>query len=115
MVQGRRLQHLGIDNVIATDPRSMIPSSNSICQEISATGWQELCVVNPSGGLLWKGHPVGASGLAQVVELFWQLTGRAGARQVQDAKIRLSHVRGRGISGMDHGACAIHIFETDGK
>src|SRR3546814_18359593 len=38
-------------------------------------------VVNPSGGLLSKGHPVGCSGVAQVVELYWQLTGQAGARQ----------------------------------
>ena len=40
-------------------------------------------VVNPSGGLLSRGHPVGATGLAQVVECFTQLTGRAGSRQVE--------------------------------
>ncbi|MEU1984597.1 thiolase family protein [Nocardia sp. NPDC019395] len=68
-------------------------------------------VVNPSGGLLSKGHPVGASGVAQVVEMFWQLTGAAGERQVPDAKIALTHVTGGGISGFDHGACAVHIFE----
>lgn len=69
-------------------------------------------VVNPSGGLLSKGHPVGASGAAQVVEVFWQLTGRAGGRQVQDAKLALTHVTGGGVSGLDHGACAVHIFEA---
>jgi acetyl-CoA acetyltransferase len=68
-------------------------------------------VVNPSGGLLAKGHPIGASGIAQVVELFWQLTGTAGSRQVADPQYALSHVTGGGISGMDHGACSIHIFE----
>lgn len=68
-------------------------------------------VVNPSGGLLAKGHPIGASGAAQVVELFWQLSGTAGDRQVPDARYGLSHVTGGGISGMDHGACSIHIFE----
>jgi benzoylsuccinyl-CoA thiolase BbsB subunit len=68
-------------------------------------------VVNPSGGLLSKGHPVGASGVAQVVEAFWQLTGSAGARQVEGARFALTHVTGGGISGMDHGACSIHIFE----
>jgi acetyl-CoA acetyltransferase len=76
------------------------------------TTWGGKVVVNPSGGLLAKGHPVGASGVAQVVELFWQLTGQAGARQVEDAKIGLTHVTGGGISGMDHGACTIHIFEN---
>lgn len=69
-------------------------------------------VVNPSGGLLAKGHPVGASGAAQVVETFWQLTGRAGDRQVEDARIGLTHVTGGGISGFDHGSCSIHVFEA---
>lgn len=69
-------------------------------------------VVNPSGGLLSKGHPVGASGVAQAVEIFWQLTGQAGKRQIENAKLALSHVTGGGISGMDHGVCTIHIFES---
>jgi acetyl-CoA acetyltransferase len=71
-------------------------------------------VVNPSGGLLAKGHPVGASGAAQVVEMLWQLTGRAGGRQVDGARIGLTHVTGGGISGLDHGACTVHIFEGVG-
>ncbi|CAG7619425.1 thiolase family protein [Leucobacter soli] len=69
-------------------------------------------VVNPSGGLLAKGHPVGASGVAQVVEIFWQLTGVAGPRQVENARFGLTHVTGGGISGLDHGSCAVHIFES---
>jgi benzoylsuccinyl-CoA thiolase BbsB subunit len=68
-------------------------------------------VVNPSGGLLAKGHPVGASGAAQIAELFWQLTGQAGARQVPGARIGLAHVTGGGIAGLDHGACAVHLAE----
>ena len=71
-------------------------------------------VVGPSGGLLSRGHPVGASGVAQVVETLWHLTGRAGARQVPDARIAMTHVTGGGISGYDHGACAIHLFEAVG-
>jgi len=69
-------------------------------------------VVNPSGGLLAKGHPVGASGVAQAVELFWQLTGTAGRRQVEDARLGLTHVTGGGIAGLDHGSCAVHVFEA---
>lgn len=68
-------------------------------------------VVNPSGGLLSKGHPVGASGVAQVVEALWHLTDRAGARQVEGARHALTHVTGGGIAGLDHGACTINIFE----
>jgi benzoylsuccinyl-CoA thiolase BbsB subunit len=68
-------------------------------------------VVNPSGGLISKGHPVGGSGAAQLVEMFWQLMGTAGERQVPNARVALTHVTGGGISGLDHGACCIHILE----
>ncbi|WFE34618.1 thiolase family protein [Micromonospora sp. WMMD975] len=77
-----------------------------------ATTYGGQVVVNPSGGLLAKGHPVGASGVAQVAEAFWQLTDRAGARQVPGARTALTHVTGGGIAGLDHGACAVHIFEA---
>jgi acetyl-CoA acetyltransferase len=75
-----------------------------------ATALDGRVAVNPSGGLLSKGHPVGASGVAQVAEIFWQLTGQAGSRQVQNAGLAMSHVTGGGITGLDHGACAVHIF-----
>ena len=66
--------------------------------------------VNPSGGLISKGHPVGATGLAQVAEIVWQLRGQAGGRQVKDAKVGITHCTGGGIFGLDHGACSIHIL-----
>ncbi len=53
-------------------------------------------VVNPSGGLISKGHPLGATGLAQCSELSWQLRGQADARQVPEAKIALQHNIGLG-------------------
>ena len=53
-------------------------------------------VVNPSGGLISKGHPLGATGLAQCSELTWQLRGEAGARQVRDAELALQHNIGLG-------------------
>jgi acetyl-CoA acetyltransferase len=78
--------------------------------ESGATTFGGKVVVNPSGGLLAKGHPIGATGAAQVVEIVRQLRGQAGARQVEGAKIGLTHATGGGISGFDHGACSIHIF-----
>jgi len=54
--------------------------------------------VNPSGGLLSKGEPLGASALGQIVELYWQLCRRAGARQVTNAKVALGHTVGRGAN-----------------
>ncbi|MEH6567764.1 MAG: lipid-transfer protein [Halioglobus sp.] len=60
------------------------------------------CVVNPSGGLLAKGHPLGATGLAQLAELTWQLRGEGGARQVEGARIALQHNGGLGSAGFVH-------------
>jgi len=62
-------------------------------------------VTNPSGGLLSKGHPLGATGLAQCFELTQQLRGTAGARQVDSARLALQHNLGLG------GACVVTIYE----
>ena len=67
--------------------------------------------VNTSGGLLRKGHPVGASGLAQVVEITLQLQGRAGRRQVEGAKLGLAQ-NGGGKKGNDAAAMVVTIFEA---
>jgi acetyl-CoA acetyltransferase len=67
--------------------------------------------VNPSGGLLSKGHPLGATGIAQVAEIVWQLRGEAGPRQVQGASVGLTHCTGGGIAGVDGAACSIHILK----
>lgn len=69
-------------------------------------------VVNPSGGLLGRGHPIGATGLAQIIELTLQLTDAA-ANQREGARTGLSHVTGGGASGFDNGACAVHILTRD--
>jgi len=61
-------------------------------------------VVNPSGGLISKGHPLGATGLAQCSELCWQLRGEAGKRQVSGAKVALQHNLGLG------GACVVTLY-----
>jgi len=66
--------------------------------------------VNPSGGLLSKGHPLGATGVAQIAEIVWQLRGQAGPRQVEGARVGLTHCMGGGIGGVDGAACSIHIL-----
>jgi acetyl-CoA acetyltransferase len=60
--------------------------------------------VNPSGGLLSRGHPVGATGAAQVCELTWQLRGTAGARQVTGARVGLAYCKGGTVNGTDGGS-----------
>lgn len=61
-------------------------------------------VTNPSGGLLSKGHPLGATGLAQCTELVWQLRGQGEQRQVEGAKVALQHNLGLG------GACVVTMY-----
>ena len=63
-------------------------------------------VVNPSGGLLSKGHPLGATGLAQCYELTHQLRGTAEQRQVEHARVAVQHNLGLG------GACVVTVFKA---
>ena len=68
--------------------------------------------VSPSGGLLAKGHPLGATGVAQIAELFWQLRGEAGGTQVPGARVGLAHTVGGGVSQLESGACAVHVLRA---
>lgn len=63
--------------------------------------------INPSGGLKSKGHPIGATGVGQVVEVYDQLTGQAGQRTVEGARIGLTH-----NFGATGASCAVHVFES---
>jgi acetyl-CoA acetyltransferase len=67
-------------------------------------------VVNPSGGLLARGHPPGATGLAQVFEATMQLAGRAGGRQVEGARMAVCHTRGGGSFDLDANACGVLVM-----
>ncbi len=63
--------------------------------------------INPSGGLKSKGHPIGATGVGQIVEVFDQLTGKAGERTIKNAKIGLTH-----NFGATGASCAVHLFQS---
>jgi sterol carrier protein 2 len=67
-------------------------------------------VINPSGGLISKGHPLGASGIAQCAELVWHLRGWANNRLIKDTKVALQHNLGLG------GAAVVTVYKrADGK
>jgi acetyl-CoA acetyltransferase len=68
--------------------------------------------VNTSGGLLSKGHPIGATGIAQICEATWQLRGEAGARQVAGARVALTQNGGGWLEG-DSAAMSVHILTAD--
>ena len=84
-------------------------------RERGQTGLAGRVPVNPSGGLLARGHPVGATGVAQLAEIFWQLRGQAGRRQSRPRRVGLTHTTGGGIAGYDHAACVIHVLIRDQK
>jgi acetyl-CoA acyltransferase len=81
------------------------PGEGATLVEDEATTYGGRWVVNPSGGLISKGHPLGATGLAQCAELNWQLRGMAGDRQVPDAGLALQHNIGLG------GAAVVTLYE----
>jgi acetyl-CoA acetyltransferase len=66
--------------------------------------------VNTSGGLLSRGHPLGATGVAQIVEIVWQLRGEAKGRQVPNARVGLTETTGGAIPEIGNGACSVNIF-----
>ncbi|KAA9160098.1 thiolase family protein [Amycolatopsis acidicola] len=68
--------------------------------------------VNPSGGLLSRGHPLGATGMAQLAEIAWQLRGEAGPRQVARHRVGLVETMGGGAAGMDGNACVVTILSA---
>jgi acetyl-CoA acetyltransferase len=78
--------------------------------ENGATAIDGKIPVNTSGGLISRGHPIGASGLAQTYELITQLRREAGKRQVKNAQIAMAE-NGGGTLGNGEAAMAIHIFE----
>jgi sterol carrier protein 2 len=85
------------NEVISYEGLGLCPEGGAekfICDADNTYGGQ--VVVNPSGGLMSKGHPIGATGLAQCTELVWHLRGEAGERQVQGARVALQHNLGLG-------------------
>ena len=68
--------------------------------------------INASGGLLGKGHPLGATGVAQIYELAKQIRHEAGKRQIKKARIGLAHCRGGSVTGTEGAACAVNILRA---
>lgn len=88
------------------------PGESAALIETGATRLDGTIPVNTSGGLLRKGHPVGATGAAQIVELTKQLQGRADKRQVEGARIALAQ-NGGGNLGMDTAATVVSILAQE--
>jgi len=101
-----------IGEIVTTEALGMAAPGEGASLAVSgftAVGGQQ--PVNPSGGLLSRGHPLGATGTAQVAELVWQLRGEAGPRQVSDARLGLLETMGGGAGGVDGNACVVAVLE----
>ncbi len=96
---------------IYEDLRFCVPGDGPKLLEDRVTWLGGKLPVNTSGGLLSRGHPIGATGLGQIVEVVWQLQGKAGKRQVENCKVGLTQ-NGGGHIGFDTAAMAIHIFSV---
>jgi acetyl-CoA acetyltransferase len=85
------------------------PGEGGVLAESGATRLGGKLPINPSGGLECRGHPIGATGAAQIVELVTQLRGEAGQRQVEGARVALAE-NGGGFIGTEEAAMSIHIL-----
>ena len=86
------------------------PGEAGVLLSSGATAISGRLPVNPSGGLSARGHPVGATGLAQIAELVWQLRGEAGPRQTNQPRIGLAQNSGGWLGG-EPAACNVQILE----
>jgi acetyl-CoA C-acetyltransferase len=102
-----------IGEIVTTEALGM--AAEGLGGELVASGHTALGgpqPVNPSGGLLARGHPLGATGAAQVAEIVWQLRDDAGDRQVDGARIGLVETMGGGVAGIDGNACVVAVLEA---
>jgi acetyl-CoA acyltransferase len=95
---------LGIEQLGLTEPGGAL---RWLRDGTSALGGR--CPVNPSGGLISRGHPIGATGAAQIVELVWQLSGRATGRQVEGVRVAVAENAG-GWIGHDSAVGAVTVL-----
>ncbi|CND73400.1 lipid-transfer protein [Mycobacterium tuberculosis] len=102
-----------IGEIVTTEALGLVPGGEG--GKAAAEGTTALggaLPVNPSGGLLSRGHPLGATGLAQVAEIVWQLRGEAGGRQVDGARLGVVETMGGGVSALDGNACVVAVLEA---
>lgn len=100
-----------IGEVVTTEALGMAPvGGGGALVESGHTTLGGAQPVNPSGGLLSRGHPLGATGLAQVAEAVWQLRGDAGGRQVEGARVALVETMGGGVSGIDGNGAVVAVL-----
>lgn len=102
-----------IGEIVTTEALGLVPpGEGGKAAAVGMTALGGAHPVNPSGGLLSRGHPLGATGLAQIAEITWQLRGEAGGRQVDGARVGLVETMGGGVSVLDGNSCVVTVLEA---
>lgn len=102
-----------IGEIVTTEALGIVaPGEGGAAVAAGRTSLRGDMPVNPSGGLLSRGHPLGATGLAQIAEITWQLRRHAGDRQVGSARLGLIETMGGGVSVLDGNSCVMTILEA---
>lgn len=101
-----------IGEVLTLEALGLCPAGDGLSLAADGVTWRTgTSPVNVSGGLLSRGHPLGATGVAQIAEAFWQLNNSAGDRQLQHPTNALVETMGGGASGLDGNAAVVAVLE----
>lgn len=102
-----------IAEVLYTESLGLLPrgeGAERVARGETSLGGGGRTVVNPDGGLLSRGHPLGATGLAQVAEIVWQLRHEAGSRQVEEASVGVQQSAGLSVMDLEFNGCFVQVF-----
>jgi acetyl-CoA C-acetyltransferase len=102
-----------IGEIVTIEALGITPVGQGAHAAVDGLTWRDgRSPVNTSGGLLSRGHPLGATGMAQVAEVTWQLTGAAGERQLASAHTAVVETMGGNVSGLNGNGCVVMAFRT---
>ncbi|PBC51513.1 thiolase family protein [Rhodococcus sp. ACPA1] len=102
-----------IGEIVTIEALGISPAGKGAHAAVDGTTWRAgVSTVNPSGGLLSRGHPLGATGMAQVAEIYWQLTGQAGRRQISGARTGVVETMGGNVTGLNGNGCVVIALQA---
>jgi acetyl-CoA acetyltransferase len=103
-----------IGEIVTIEALGICPAGKGAYAAVDGTTWRGgPSPVNPSGGLLSRGHPLGATGMAQLAEIYWQLTGNAGKRQLANARLGVVETMGGNVTGLNGNGCVVIAMAID--
>lgn len=103
-----------IGEIVTIEALGICPPGKGAHAAVDGTTWRGgPSPVNPSGGLLSRGHPLGATGMAQLAEIYWQLTANADKRQLANARLGVVETMGGNVTGLNGNGCVVIAMAVD--